>query len=360
MPSDSKQPTTPQAINLAGRLVGEGHPALIVGELSCNHAGSLEVAERTIRAMKESGVDCVKLQTSRPDSITLDCRKPPFVVTGGTLWDGRTLFDLYQETFTPWEWHAELKSLAESLGMLFLSSPFDLEAVDFLDDLGVCAFKIASFEITDHALIRRAAEKGRPLIISTGIADENDIAEAICVAREAGNDQILLTKCVSAYPTPLASFNLRAMVHMRTRFGVPVGLSDHSRTPLVPCAAVAMGACLVEKHFILDRSLGGPDAAFSLTPEEWRHMVDVLRQTEATLGSPDLTPTAAAVSGRSFARSLFVTRDMKSGEVFDITNVRSIRPGHGLHPRNLPAVLGRHATAAIERGTPLDWNLIGD
>jgi pseudaminic acid synthase len=244
--------------------------------------------------------------------------------------------------------------------MLFLSSPFDLEAVDFLDELGVDALKIASFEITDHALIGRAARTGRPLIISTGVADENDIAEAIAVAQAAGNDQIILTKCVSAYPTPMASVNLRAMAHMRTRFGVLVGLSDHSRTPLVPCAAVAMGACLVEKHFILDRSLGGPDAPFSLTPDEWRRMVDDLRQTEAALGSASLAPSEPALAGRCYARSLFVTRDMKRGDAFDETNVRSIRPGHGLHPRNLPKVLGRHANADIERGTPLDFSLIGD
>jgi pseudaminic acid synthase len=361
MPSDpSSSSTPPKTLNFGGRLVGDGRPALIVGELSCNHAGSLEVAENTIRAMKEAGVDCVKLQTSRPDTITLDCRKPPFIVGGGTLWDGRSLFDLYQETYTPWEWHAGLKQLAESLGMLFLSSPFDLEAVDFLDDLGVCAFKIASFEITDHALIRRAAQKGKPLIISTGVADENDIAEAIAVARGVGNDQILVTKCVSAYPTPLHTVNLRAMVSLRTRFGVLVGLSDHSRTPLVPCAAVAMGACLVEKHFILDRNLGGPDAAFSLTPVEWREMVDAVRQTEEALGSEDLAPTPAALKGRFFARSLFVTQDVKSGDVLDETNVRSIRPGHGMHPRHLPTVLGRRAKVAIERGTPLDWALIAD
>jgi pseudaminic acid synthase len=347
-----------QTINLDGRLVGDGQPALIVGELSCNHAGSLEVAERTIRAMKGAGVDCVKLQTSRPDTITLDCRKPPFIVQGGTLWDGRTLYDLYQETYTPWEWHAGLKSLAQSLGMLFLSSPFDLPAVDFLDELGVCAFKIASFEITDHALIARAASKGKPIIISTGIADEIDIAEAVAVAKAAGNDQILITKCVSAYPTPLTSVNLRSIPDLRSRFKTLVGLSDHSLTPLVPCAAVAMGACLIEKHFILDRSLGGPDASFSLAPDEWREMVDDVRKTEESLGRGGLEATSQAVSGKQFARSLFVSREMKAGDVFDMTNVVSIRPGNGLHPRYLPDVLGRRAARPIERGTPLEWPFI--
>ena len=351
---------TAKTINLSGRLVGDGQPALIVGELSCNHGGSLEIAERTIRAMKDAGVDCVKLQTSRPDSITLDCRKPPFIVEGGTLWDGRTLFDLYQETYTPWEWHAGLKALSESLGMLFLSSPFDLGAVDFLDELGVCALKIASFEITDHALIARAAAKGKPVIISTGIATAADIAEAIAVIRGAGNDQILVTKCVSAYPTPLASVNLRSMVEMRERFGVLVGLSDHSTTPLVPCAAVSLGACLVEKHFILDRALGGPDSEFSLNPTEWRTMVDDIRRTEEALGVGGLDAALQGSSRKTFARSLFIVRDVKQGESFDADSVRSIRPGHGLHPRYLPNVLGRRAACDIERGTPLDWKLIAE
>jgi len=358
MPSETINSAGPKTINLAGRPVGDGQPVLIVGELSCNHGGSLEVAERTIRAMKAAGVDCVKLQTSRPDTLTLDCKKAPFIVNGGTLWDGRTLHDLYQETYTPWEWHAGLKQLAESLGMLFLSSPFDLEAVDFLDGLGVCAFKIASFEITDHALIARAAAKGKPVIISTGVAGESDIAEAVAVCRAAGNDQILVTKCVSAYPTPLASMNLRSLPDIRRRFDVLVGLSDHSPTPLVPCAAVAMGACLVEKHFILDRALGGPDAAFSLTPPEWREMVDDIRQTEAALGQGGLTATPQANAGRKYSRSLFVAQDVKRGEVFTAVNIRSVRPGDGLHPRHLGEVLGKRAVRDVERGTPLDWSLL--
>jgi len=305
-------------------------------------------------------VDCVKLQTSRPDHLTLDCRQPSFVVGGGTPWDGRTLHELYRETHTPWEWHAGLKRLAESLGMLFLSSPFDLEAVDFLDELGVCAFKIASFEITDHALIARAAAKGRPIILSTGIAGEADIAEAVAVVRAAGNEQLLVTKCVSAYPTPLASVNLRSLAALRARFGVLVGLSDHSLTPVVPCTAVAAGACLVEKHFILDRALGGPDAAFSLTPAEWRAMVAGVREVETALGGGDLGLSAAAAAGRQFARSLFVVRDVRAGEPFDAGNVRSIRPGQGLHPRHLPAVLGRKAARDLARGTPLAWEHLHD
>lgn len=340
--------------------MGDGQPALIVGELSCNHAGSLEVAERTIRAMKAAGVDCVKLQTLRPDRLTLDCQQAPFIVKGGTLWDGRSLYDLYRETQTPWEWHAGLKELAESLGMLFLSSPFDLEAVDFLAELGVCAFKIASFEITDHALIARVAAQGKPVILSTGVSAEEDIAEAIAVVRAAGNDQIIVTKCVSAYPTPLETVHLRALPTLRRRFDVLVGLSDHSRTPLVPCAATAMGACLIEKHFILDRALGGPDAAFSLNPGEWREMVDQVRQTEAALGSAELRPTAQAKAGRQYARSLFVTENVRSGETFTEANVRSIRPGDGLHPRHLGVVLGKKAARDIARGTPLAWELCHD
>lgn len=348
----------PRTLRFGDRLVGDGQPALIVGELSCNHAGSLDVARRTLYAMREAGADCVKLQTSRPDSITLDCRKPPFVIGGGTLWDGRTLHDLYSETYTPWEWHYTLRELAGELGMLFMSSPFDLEAVDFLEEVGVCAYKIASFEITDHALIRKAAGKGKPLIISTGIADENDIAEAVAVARSAGNDQLLITKCVSAYPTPLASVNLRCLSLIRQRFDVLTGLSDHSLTTTVPCTAIALGACLVEKHFILDRSLGGPDAEFSLTPPEWQTMVEEVRNTELALGRSDLAIAPAPKSGKQFARSLFVIRDVAAGDVLDETCVRSIRPGLGLHPRHLPEVLGCKASCAIERGTPLDWSLI--
>jgi pseudaminic acid synthase len=350
--------TPPRTLSFGDRLVGDCRPALIVGELSCNHAGSLEIARRTLRAMRESGVDCVKLQTSRPDTITLDCRKPPFVVGRDTLWEGRTLHDLYRETYTPWEWHHELRALADELDMLFMSSPFDLEAVDFLEDVGVCAYKIASFEITDHALIRKAAGKGRPLIISTGVADEADIAAAVAVARSAGNDQILVTKCVSAYPTPLSKVHLRTLPAIRERFGVLVGLSDHSLSPLVPCAAVSLGACLVEKHFILDRELGGPDAAFSLTPDQWLRMVEDVRATEAALGGADLAITPESRSGRAFARSLFIVRDVAAGEVLDDSCVRSIRPGNGLHPRHLPEVLGRKAVRDIERGSPLSWDLL--
>lgn len=330
----------------------------IVAELSANHLQDLDLARRTIEAMARAGADAVKLQTYTPDTITIDCRREDFLIRQGTLWDGKTFYELYQKAYTPWEWHKELKELAESLGLIFFSTPFDPTAVDFLEDLGVPCYKIASFEITDLPLIEYAAAKGKPMIISTGIATLSDIEEAVEACRRVGNDQIVLLKCVSAYPTPLEEVNLRTIPHLAETFGVPVGLSDHTLTPSVAVAAVALGARVVEKHFILDRSLGGPDAAFSLEPEEFSFMVRAVRETEKALGRISYRLSERQKRAREFSRSLYVVRDVHAGEEITTENVRSIRPGYGLHPRHLPEVLGRRFRRDLEKGTPLRWEYI--
>ncbi len=327
----------------------------IVAELSANHLQDLELARRTIRAMAEAGADAVKLQTYTPDTITIDCRREEFLIRQETLWDGKTFYELYEKAYTPWEWHAELKSLAEDLGLVFFSTPFDRTAVDFLEELGVPCYKIASFEITDIPLIEYVASKGKPVIISTGIATLADIEEAVKACRRVGNDQLALLKCVSAYPTPLEEVNLRTIPNLAETFGVIVGLSDHTLSSSVAVAAVALGARIVEKHFILDRSLGGPDAAFSLEPEEFRQMVRAIRDVEKALGEISYDLLERQRKAREFARSLFVVRDVRAGEEITEENIRSIRPGYGLHPRHLRDVLGRRFRWDLPKGTPLKW-----
>jgi pseudaminic acid synthase len=347
-----------KSIKIANREIGEDKPCFIIAELSCNHNNSLDIAMKTIQAMKESGADCVKLQTSKPGSITIDCDKDVFKVKGGTLWDGRTLFDLYSETYTPWEWHLAIKNEVEKLGMIFFSSPFDLQAVDFLETLNVPAYKIASFEITDIPLINYVASKGKPVIISTGIADEQYIEDAIKACKDVGNDNIVLLKCTSSYPTPLNRVNLNVITTLKEKYGVNVGLSDHTEGALVAIGAVAIGACIVEKHFILNRNIGGPDASFSMEPNEFKKMVDGIRDMECALGNRDIVIDEKVLSSRSFARSLFVVENISKGEVLTSTNVKSIRPGNGLLPKYLPDIIGKTAKFAIERGTPLSFDLI--
>ena len=330
----------------------------IVAELSANHAQDLNLAKETIYAMKEAGADAVKLQTYTPDTMTIDSRKEYFVIKQGTLWDGRNFYELYKEAYTPWEWHYELKELAEKLGLVFFSTPFDRSAVDFLEELEVPIYKIASFEITDIPLIEYVASKGKPVIISTGIATLSDIEEAVNACRRVGNNQFVLLKCVSAYPAPLEDVNLRTIPNMAETFGCPVGLSDHTLGISVPTAAVALGAKVIEKHFILSKDIDSPDREFSLTPEEFREMVQAIRDVEKALGKVSYELTEKMKKGREFARSLFVVKDVKKGEVFTEENVRSIRPGYGLHPKYLKEILGRRARKDIERGTPLSWELI--
>ncbi len=330
----------------------------IIAELSANHRQDLELAKDTIHAMKEAGADAVKLQTYTPDTMTIDCDNQYFQIKQGTLWDGKTFYELYKEAYTPWEWHYELKELAENLGLVFFSTPFDKTAVDFLEELGVPIYKIASFEITDIPLIEYVASKGKPIIISTGIATLCDIQEAVEACKRMGNDQIILLKCTSAYPAPLEEINLRTIPNMAETFDCIVGLSDHTLGISVPIAAVALGAKVIEKHFILSRNIETPDKEFSLTPEEFKEMVKAIREVEKALGSVSYELTDNIKRSREFARSLFVVKDIQAGEIFTEENVRSIRPGYGLPPKYLKKVLGKKAKIYIKKGTPLSWNLI--
>ena len=323
----------------------------IVAELSANHNGSKDVALKTIRAAKRAGADAVKFQTYTADTITLDCQNEDFKIKQGTLWDGRYLYDLYQEAYTPWEWHRELYDVAKAEGLICFSSPFDKSAVDFLESLGNPIYKIASFEITDVDLIAYAARKGKPMVISTGIATEEDIRLAVYTCRSAGNNDITLLKCTSSYPAPIEEANLCMIADLANRFKVKVGLSDHTLGSIAGITAVSLGACMIEKHFILDRSIGGPDAFFSMNELEFSQMVKDIRTVESAIGQVNYEPTDKMKAGRAFSRSLYVAENMKKGEVITEINVRSVRPGYGLHPKYLPEILGKKVNRDIEKGT---------
>jgi N-acetylneuraminate synthase len=329
-----------------------------VAELSANHNQDFEQAVKIIRAAKDAGADAVKLQTYTADTITMQSGKEYFRVGGGTLWDGRNLYELYGEAYTPWEWQPRLKQVANDLGLELFSTPFDSTAVDFLEKMSVPAYKLASFELVDMPLIQRMASTGRPLIMSTGMATIEEIDEAVRTARQAGCAQMALLKCTSAYPARPEEMNLRTIPELARRFDVPVGLSDHSMDAAVPVAAVALGACIIEKHLTLSRSEPGPDSAFSLEPQEFRTMVDAVRVAEKALGTVYFGVGDKEAGSREFRRSLFVVKDVRCGEEFTSENVRSIRPGQGLHTRHLAQVLGRRASHNIERGTPLSWDLV--
>ncbi|SNZ03760.1 pseudaminic acid synthase [Persephonella hydrogeniphila] len=330
----------------------------IVAELSANHKQDLNLAKETIYAMKEAGADAVKLQTYTPDTITIDCDNEYFQIKHGTYWDGQTLYQLYKKAYTPWEWHYELKELAEKLNLIFFSAPFDKTAVDFLEKLNIPAYKIASPEITDIPLIEYVASKGKPVIISTGVATLCDIQEAIEACKRTGNDQIILLKCTSAYPTPLEEVNLNTIPNMKETFNVEVGLSDHTLGIEVPIAAVALGARVIEKHFILDKKIKTEDSFFSLDKDEFRQMVQAIRNVEKALGRVSYGLSEKLENLRKGSRSLFAVKDIKKGEIFTEENVRSIRPGYGLHPKYLPQILGKRARKDIKKGTPLSWELI--
>lgn len=329
----------------------------IIGEISANHGGKIENIKKSILQLKKIGANAIKIQTYRADTITIDCNNDYFKVKG-TLWDGMNLYELYKEASTPWEWHKKLFDYAKEIGVILFSTPFDKTAVDLLEECGNPIYKIASFEITDIPLIEYIASKNKPIIMSTGIATLEEIYEAVDACRRMGNQNITLLKCTSQYPAKLEDANLKTMVDMKEKFGVKVGLSDHTMGSAVPVAATALGAEVIEKHFILDREIGGPDASFSMTPEEFEEMVDRVRETEKTLGIVDYSLTEGKIKSRKFSRSLFVVKDVKKGEVLTEENIRSIRPGDGMAPKYYGEVLGKKASCDIEFGTPLQWELI--
>ncbi len=337
---------------------GSDNPVYVIAELSANHNQDFDRAVRIVHAARAAGADAIKLQTYTPDTITVRSDRECFRIKGGTLWDGRTLHELYGEASTPWEWHPRLQQVAGDSGLDFFSSPFDASAVDFLETLKVPAYKIASPEIIDLPLIEKVARTGKPLIMSTGMATREEIQEAMETARRAGAGEIALLKCTSAYPSPPEEMNLLAIPELAELFQVPVGLSDHSAGIAVPVAAVALGACIVEKHLTLSRSDKGPDSVFSLEPAEFKAMVDAVRVAEKALGRAEIGPVEKEQASRAFRRSLFVVEDMRSGDVFTGTNVRSIRPSDGLHTRHLQQVLGKRCVRDLERGTPLSWELV--
>lgn len=327
---------------------------LIIAELSANHGQKKEVAIDTIRAAKRAGADAIKLQTYTADTLTINCNSKCFEdVLKGSIWEGRTLYDLYKEAYTPWEWHEELFRVAKEEGLICFSTPFDKTAVDFLEQFEPPAYKIASFEIQDIPLIEYTALKGRSMIMSTGIAELEDIELAVKTCRDAGNNDITLLKCTSSYPAPVEEANLATIPDLKERFGVEVGLSDHTLGIVAPIVAVTLGARVIEKHFILDKSIGGPDASFSLDEKEFSEMVAAVRQAEIAMGNVSYELTEKMKVSRKFARSLFVVKDIKAGESFTEENTRSIRPGFGLHPKYLKEILGQKANMDIRRGTPL-------
>lgn len=331
----------------------------IIAELSANHGHSLQTALESVRAAKEAGADAIKIQTYTADTLTLDCRKPDFIVEGAELWNGRSLYELYSEAYTPWEWHEAIFEEARRCGLSCFSTPFDKTAVDFLETLGNPIYKIASFEISDIPLIRYAASKGKPMIISTGVATEEDIRMAVDCCRSEGNGDITLLKCTSAYPAPVEDANLATIADLKSRFGVKAGLSDHSEGCEVALAAVALGAEVIEKHFIIDRSIGGPDAAFSMQKDEFAAMCSSIRKVEAAIGSVHY-PAEGEAGGWRFRRSLYVAEDIRKGELFTEKNVRSVRPGFGMHPVRLGDILGRRASRDAEKGERFTQDLIDD
>jgi len=326
----------------------------IIAELSANHGGKIEIAKETIKAAKEIGANAIKLQTYTADTLTLDCDKDDFIIKGGTLWDDRKLYDLYKEAYLPWEWHQELFEYAREIGIDIFSSPFDKTAVDFLEQFNPSAYKIASFEITDYELIRYTASKMKPIIISTGIATKEEIQDAVNICRKVGNEDIILLKCTSSYPAPLEDANLLTIPDLARTFQVISGFSDHTLGNTAPIVAVTLGAKVIEKHFILDKSIGGADADFSLDKNEFSNMIQAIRDTEKLLGSVDYSMDEKKEKSRQFARSLYVSQDIKEGDIFTEKNIKSIRPGYSMHPKHLPTIIGRKAEKDYTLGDRLN------
>jgi len=337
--------------------ISQSGKVFIIAELSANHNQKLEIAIETIKAAKRAGADCIKLQTYTADTLTINSNKDDFIIKG-TIWEGKNYYSLYQEAFTHWEWHKKLFEVAKKEGLICFSSPFDKSAVDFLENLSVPAYKIASFEITDIPLIEYIASKGKPLIISTGIATIEDIELALDACKRMGNNQIALLKCTSSYPAPIEEANISMIKDMNTKFGLITGLSDHTLGATVPIAATALGAKIIEKHFILNRSVGGPDSSFSMDESEFSAMVKAIRETEKAIGKIDYDLTEKQIKGRDFSRSLYVVESITKGDVYSEKNVRSIRPGFGLHPKYLKQIIGKKSNQDIEKGTRFSLDFI--
>jgi pseudaminic acid synthase len=345
-------------MKIGNYTIDETSPCFIIAELSANHNGSLETALETVRAAKRAGANCIKLQTYTADTLTIDCDKEDFMIQSGSIWDGKNYYQLYQEAYTPWEWHAELMKVAKEEGLICFSSPFDPTSVDFLEELNVPAYKIASFEITDIPLIEYVASMGKPVILSTGIATLEDIELALDACKRMGNDQIALLKCTSSYPAPIEEANMLMIKDFRERFGVVAGLSDHTMGSTVPVVATCFGAKIIEKHFILDRSIGGPDASFSMNEQEFTDMVKAVREAEKAIGKVDYTLTEKQAAGKNFSRSLYVVKEIKAGETLTIENVRSIRPGFGLHPKYYREILGQKVNQDVQKGERFTMDFI--
>ena len=330
----------------------------IIAELSANHNGSLQIALDTIKAAKECGANAIKLQTYTADTLTLNCRNEDFMVSGGTLWDGKNLYELYEWAYTPWEWHEELFKYARSIGIDIFSTPFDKSAVDFLEQFNPSAYKVASFEITDYELIRYIASKKKPIIISTGIGTLEEIIDVVNICKNEGNNDIILLKCTSEYPAPLKEANLKTILDMKDRFGVEVGFSDHTLGITAPVVAVSYGAKVIEKHFIIDKSIGGADCGFSMDKKEFKQMVEAIRDAEKLIGVVDYSLNEKRKKQRRFARSLYISSDIKKGEVFTLENIKSVRPFYGLHPKYLKDILGKKAKKDYKFGDRLENNTI--
>ncbi|NFE73496.1 pseudaminic acid synthase [Clostridium botulinum] len=345
-------------IKIKNKVIGGNNPTFIIAEMSANHLQNFENAVKLIKAVKDAGADAIKLQTYTPDTITIDCDNEYFQINQNTIWDGTTLHKLYREAYTPWEWQPRLKKIAEEEGLICFSSPFDKTSVDFLEKMDVPAYKIASFEINDIPLIEYVASKGKPIIISTGIATISEIHEAINACKKVNNNQIILLKCTSAYPSPMKDMNLKTIPNISETFNVISGISDHTLGIEVPIASIALGAKVIEKHVTLLRADGGPDAKFSLEPHEFKNMVTSVRNIEKALGNVTYELTEKQMNSREHSRSLFIVKDIKKGEKFTTDNVKSIRPGFGLKPKYINDVIGKISNIDIEKGTPMEWEFI--
>ncbi len=347
----------PVNIKINHRAIGAGHPAYIIAEMSANHGKDFNQAVKIIEAAKEAGADAVKLQTYTPDTITIDCDNDPFRIKG-TIWEGKNLYQLYSEAYTPWEWQPRLKEVAETMGMDLFSTPFDATAVEFLEKMNVSAYKVASFEVVDLPLLEKIGKTRKPVIMSTGMASLSEIDEAVSVLRRSGCTELVLLKCVSAYPATPQEMNLKTLPNLSDTFKVPVGLSDHSMEISVPVAAVVLGASVIEKHFTLARSQGGPDSSFSLEPGEFKAMVQAVRNAEMALGEICYDISEKEMENRTFRRSLFVVDTIQKGALFNEKNIRSIRPAHGLHTRYLNGIINKKAARDVVKGTPLSWDMV--